>query len=57
MSFKYEPNRVKVDKDRIRYDDNKAWKQSCGQNGKGSHIMGFDQGKFRQNVTKIDWSK
>jgi hypothetical protein len=19
--------------------------------------MGFDQGKFRQNVTKIDWSK
>ena len=55
--FKYEPNRVKVDKERIRYDDNKAFKQSLGENGKGSHIMGFNQSKFRQNVTKIDWSK
>ena len=56
MSFKYEPNRVKVDKDRIRYDDNKHWNQSqCA--GKGSHIMGFDQKKFAENLQKIDWSK
>lgn len=56
MSFKYEPNRVKVDKERIRYDDNKAH-NSMNQNGKGSHIGGFDQNKFRERRKLIDWSK
>ena len=53
--FKYEPYKKQVDKDRIAYDDQRAYQSSQGS-GKGDCPRHTPRA-FNPNYDKIDWSK
>lgn len=51
--FKYEPYKKQVDKDQIKYEDQKAYSDGAGKGDTPRHTPSVYGPKF----DKIDWSK